>query len=201
MYEAYWPPALLIYYIVLFIVAFAWRSMLVYRRSGVNPLVLPSSADAYGYVARGFKITIASIAVVVIAIAFWPSLQSYFGPWTVLSKPEFAYVGWALLIATLVWLVIAQSQMGASWRIGIDDKHRTELVQHGLFTRSRNPIFLAMRVNLLGLFLIFPSAVTAALLVAGEILMQVQVRLEEQHLANLHGASYDAYRAKVRRWL
>ena len=202
MYEANWPIALLIYYTVLFIAAFAWRSLLVYRRSGVNPLVLPSTADAYGYVARGFKVTIAGIAVVVTSMALWPALQSYFGPWTVLmSKPAFAYVGWALLIATLVWLVIAQAQMGASWRIGIDDKHRTELVQHGLFTRSRNPIFLAMRVNLLGFFLIFPSAVTAALLVAGEILMQVQVRLEEQHLANLHGAAYDAYRAKVRRWL
>jgi len=52
MYEAYWPVALLIYYIVVFVVAFAWRSLLVYRRSGINPLVLPSSADAYGYVAR-----------------------------------------------------------------------------------------------------------------------------------------------------
>ena len=201
MYEAYWPIALLIYYIVLFIVAFAWRSLLVYRRSGVNPLVLPSSADAYGYVARGFKLTIAGIAAVVIAMAFWPAAQGYFGPWSVLMKPALAYVGWVLLIATLVWLVIAQSQMGASWRIGIDNKHHTELVQHGLFTRSRNPIFLAMRVNLLALFLIFPSAVTAALLVAGEILMQVQVRLEEQHLANLHGVAYGAYRAKVRRWL
>jgi protein-S-isoprenylcysteine O-methyltransferase Ste14 len=201
MYEAYWPIALLIYYIVLFIVAFAWRSLQVYRRSGTNPLVLPSTADAYGYVARGFKLTIIGIAAVVIAMAFWPASQSYFGPWTLLNKPALAYAGWVLLIATLVWLVIAQSQMGASWRIGIDNRHRTELVQHGLFTRSRNPIFLAMRVNLLALFLIFPSAVTAALLVAGEILMQVQVRLEEQHLANLHGATYDEYRAKVRRWL
>ena len=201
MYEAYWPLALLIYYIVLFIVAFAWRSVMVYRRSGVNPLVLPSSADAYGYVARGFKITIVGIAAVVIALALRPALQNYFGPWTVLSRPAFAYAGWALLSATLIWLVIAQVQMGNSWRIGIDNKHRTELVQHGLFARSRNPIFLAMRINLLGLFLIFPSAVTAALLVAGEILMQVQVRLAGKHLASLHGAAYDAYRAKVRRWL
>ena len=189
MYKAYWPVALLIYYIVVFVVAFAWRSLLVYRRSGINPLVLPSSADAYGYVARSFKVT------------FWPASQTYFGPWTVLSTPAVAYLGWALLTATLVWLVIAQVQMGTSWRIGIDDKHRTELVQHGLFTRSRNPIFLALRINLLGLFLIFPSAVTAVLLVAGEILMQVQVRLEEKHLANLHGAAYNAYRARVRRWL
>ena len=201
MYEPYWPIALLIYYVVVFIVAFAWRSLLVYRRSGINPLVLPSSADAYGYVARGFKATIAGIATAVIAIALWPASHVYFGPWTILSQSALAYIGWALLIASLVWLVVAQTQMGCSWRIGIDNRHRTELVQHGLFRRSRNPIFLAMRVNLLGLFLIFPSAVTSALLIAGEILMQVQVRLEEAHLSNLHGAAYDAYRAKVRRWL
>ena len=31
--------------------------------------------------------------------------------------------------------------------------------------------------------------------------MQVQVRLEEQHLTSLHGKVYEAYRAQVRRWL
>lgn len=201
MVESYWPLALLIYYVVVFLVAFVWRSLLVYRRSGVNPLVLPSSADAYGYVARAFKVTIAGIAFVVIALAIVPASQSYFGRWAALSAPVVAYTGWVLLVISLVWLLIAQAQMGASWRIGIDDKRHTELVQRGLFTVSRNPIFLAMRVNLAGLFLVFPSAVTSALLMAGEILMQVQVRLEEQHLANLHGPMYEAYRAKVGRWI
>ena len=201
VYEAHWPAALLIYYIVCFIFAFALRSLLVYRRSGVNPFVLPSSGDVHGYVALAFKVVIAGIAVVVIGLAIWPGSQIYFGRWSVLSTPVVAYLGWTLLIASLIWLLIAQAQMGTSWRIGIDDKRRTELVQHGLFTLSRNPIFLAMRVNLVGLFLVFPSVVTAALLVAGEILIQVQVRLEEQHLANLHGQVYDSYRAKVRRWL
>jgi protein-S-isoprenylcysteine O-methyltransferase Ste14 len=201
IYKTHWPAALLIYYIVCFIFAFALRSLLVYRRSGVNPLVLPSSDDAYGYVALAFKLVIAGIGFVVIGLAIWPDSEIYFGRWTALSSPALAYVGWALLIASLIWLLIAQAQMGASWRIGIDAKRRTELVQHGLFNLSRNPIFLAMRLNLVGLFLVFPSAVTSALLAAGEILIQVQVRLEEQHLANLHGAAYEAYRAKVRRWL
>ena len=201
MYETHWPTALLIYCIVVFIFAFALRSLLVYRRSGVNPLVLPSTDDAYGYVALAFKIVIVGVGVVVIGLAIWPDSQIYFGRWTFLSRPALAYVGWAVLIASLIWLLIAQAQMGASWRIGIDDKRRTELVQHGLFSLSRNPIFLALRLNLVGLFLVFPSAVTSALLAAGEILIQVQVRLEEQHLANLHGAAYEAYRAKVRRWL
>lgn len=201
MYETHWPTALLIYCIVVFILAFALRSLLVYRRSGVNPLVLPSSDDAYGYVAFAFKVVIVGVGVVVIGLAIWPDSENYFGRWTALISPALAYVGWALLIGSLIWLLIAQAQMGASWRIGIDAKRRTELVQHGLFTLSRNPIFLAMRLDLVGLFLVFPSAVTSALLVAGEILIQVQVRLEEQHLANLHGQVYDAYRARVRRWL
>jgi protein-S-isoprenylcysteine O-methyltransferase Ste14 len=200
-YETHWRTALLIYCIVVFIFAFALRSLLVYRRSGVNPLVLPSSDDAYGYVAFAFKVVIVGVGVVVIGLAIWPDSEIYFGRWTALSSPALAYVGWALLIASLIWLLIAQAQMGASWRIGIDAKRRTELVQRGLFTLSRNPIFLAMRLDLVGLFLVFPSAVTSALLVAGEILIQVQVRLEEQHLANLHGQVYDAYRARVRRWL
>ncbi|HVG04079.1 MAG TPA: methyltransferase [Burkholderiaceae bacterium] len=191
---------LLIYYFVVFIVAFVFRSLLVYRSTGINPLVLPSSEDAYGYVGRAFKVVIAGIAAVIIALAIWPEAQVYFGRWNALGARAVAFAGWALLIASLVWLLIAQAQMGASWRIGID-KRRTDLVQHGLFRLSRNPIFLAMRVNLLGLFLVFPSAVTAALLAAGEILMQVQVRLEEQHLMNLHGRIYVDYQAKVRRWL
>ena len=151
--------------------------------------------------ARAFKVVIGAIGAVVIALAIWPESQMYFGRWTALSTRALAFVGWALLITSLIWLLIAQAQMGASWRIGIDDKRRTELVQHGLFTLSRNPIFLAMRINLGGLFLVFPSAITSTLLVAGEILMQVQVRLEEKHLTNLHGHVYDTYRAKVRRWL
>ena len=87
MYETYWPVALLVYYVVVFVVAFAGRSLLVYRRTGVNPLVLPSSDDAYGYVARSFKVVIAGIAAVVIALAFWPGLQFHFGRWTALSIP------------------------------------------------------------------------------------------------------------------
>jgi protein-S-isoprenylcysteine O-methyltransferase Ste14 len=38
-------------------------------------------------------------------------------------------------------------------------------------------------------------------LVAGELLMQIQVRLEEAHLAALHGDDYSAYYSRVRRWL
>jgi protein-S-isoprenylcysteine O-methyltransferase Ste14 len=140
-------------------------------------------------------------AAVVTLHALSPDAASWLGSYRVLEARTVRVVGWVLLFAALAWLLAAQVQMGASWRIGIDSQHRTALVQGGLFAISRNPIFLAMRVTLLGLFLVLPSAATLSLLVAGEILMQVQVRLEEEHLASLHGAEYAAYCQRVRRWL
>lgn len=32
--------------------SFVWRSVVVYRKTGINPLVLPQRDDAYGYVRR-----------------------------------------------------------------------------------------------------------------------------------------------------
>jgi protein-S-isoprenylcysteine O-methyltransferase Ste14 len=49
----------------------------------------------------------------------------------------------------------------ASWRIGIDQSHRTNLVQSGVFSLSRNPIFLGMMLTLFGLFLV-PKCFDAA---------------------------------------
>ena len=91
--------------------------------------------------------------------------------------------------------------MGRSWRIGIDTGHTTALVTAGLFALSRNPIFLAMRVCLFSLLLIRPNAVTLALWLVGDIIMQVQVRLEEAFLLAQHGPSYRAYSAGTRRWI
>jgi protein-S-isoprenylcysteine O-methyltransferase Ste14 len=58
-----------------------------------------------------------------------------------------------------------------------------------------------MRIMLLGFFLTIPNAITFAILVAGEFLIQIQVRLEEDFLARSHGKSYLAYQKQVRRWL
>ena len=52
-----------------------------------------------------------------------------------------------------------------------------------------------------GVVLVAPSAAMLVRLVAGELLMQVQVRMEEQHLTGLHGERYAAYCKRVRRWL
>ena len=91
--------------------------------------------------------------------------------------------------------------MGNSWRIGIDEEKKAALVSTGVFRISRNPIFLGMIITLLGFFLTVPNAVTLLILILGFVLMQIQVRLEEQFLVSIHNHKYQSYSRQVRRWL
>ena len=188
---------LLVFFLVYFVVTFAWRSWRNFRLTGVNPIVLPSGDDAYSYVARGFKLVLVAIPVYLMFAAFAGSVGDLPHEQSTVAKS----IGWILLVGSLCLTAIAQGQMGASWRVGIDKQRATELVQTGLFSYSRNPIFLSMRFALLGLLLVQADAFALALLVGGELLIQVQTRLEEAHLLHLHGDAYQQYLRRVRRWV
>jgi len=181
--------------------AFVWPTVRVWRKTGLNPYVLPSSDDAYGFVTSGFRIVLLGLAAYVVAQVLWHDAELVLGtiPW--LSSQSAKTAGWIGLGASLAWTVIAQYQMGLSWRIGIDENHRTDLVTSGVFAYSRNPIFLGMRFSLLSLVLLRPNVFTVAAAVAADVLIQVQVRLEEQFLAQQHGAKYSEYMRHTRRWL
>ncbi|MFC4637786.1 methyltransferase family protein [Deinococcus hohokamensis] len=193
-------PALLAYFTLYVLIAFVWRSLLVWRQAGVNPYVLPTDDSAHGYVGRAMRVLMLGLLTLLLALTVVPSLTPHLGSLDMLAQPGVSAAGWALLLLSLGWVAAAQAAMGASWRIGIDTTRPTVLVQRGPFQVSRNPIFLGMRLNLLGLVLVMPNAGTLAALVAGEVLMQIQVRLEEAHLAGQHGDEYRKYTKAVPRW-
>ena len=189
------------YMLVYFGVAFVWRSVVVYKTTGINPYVLGGSDNAYDYIGVVFRLTFLAVVGVIILFSAFGGFYDYAAPINWLENDFVRWFGLALLVVSLIWTAIAQVQMGASWRIGIDKKNRTELVEKGLFKVSRNPIFLGMRLALLGFFLTIPNAVTLLTFVLGDVLMQIQVRLEEEHLKNLHGRQYADFCGRVRRWI
>lgn len=194
------PLQLLLAFILFFAAAFAWPTCRLWRHDRVWAFVLPSDDSAQGFVARWFRTVLAGIFALLTALTLGLSPEAT-GPLPWIEGPLGRAAGWTLLIASLAWTVVAQAQMGSSWRIGIDAASPAPLVRHGVFAISRNPIFLGMRASLVGLVLVLPNAFTLALLLAGEILIQVQVRLEEEHLRAAHGDLYAAYAGAVRRWI
>ena len=192
---------LLVYLLIFFGLAMILPSYRVWKTTGVNPYKLGKSESAHDYVGTLFRLTIFSVALVVIAFAFLPNLYEYLVPISYLSNVTLNTVGQTLLVIAVIWVLVAQVHMQKSWRIGIDEDIKTELIQTGLFKLSRNPIFLGMRVMLLGLFLVLPSAATLVILFVGDLLIQIQVRLEEEFLTRTHGKAYLAYQKQVRRWI
>jgi len=192
--------ALLAYFALFFLAAFFWPTWRLWRRDRTNALVLPRDDSAQGVVGRWFRLTLLAIPAVLVPVAIGMPLDAV-GRLLWLESEMLRMVSWAVLAASLAWVVVAQAQMGGSWRIGIDVAAQPPLVRSGLFALSRNPIFLGMKLALLGLFLTLPTGATMAILLLGEILMQVQVRLEEAHLNETLGQEYEVYRGRTRRWL
>ena len=182
-------------------IAFVWRSVAVWKQTGINPYVLGKTDNAHDFIGVGFRLTIALVVAVIVLFAFFAPFYQYAAPLVWLENGAVKSIGLVLLFASLIWTAIAQIQMGASWRIGIDEKNQTELVRNGLFSVSRNPIFFGMRVALLGFFLTLPNAFTLLAFVLGDVLMQIQVRLEEEFLRRTHGEKYSEYCEMVRRWI
>ena len=190
-----------VYFIVYFGIAFIAKSLLIAQRIGKNPFVLPKSDSVYGLIGLYFKLTLVLIFVYVACYAFSPDIWGFFPLLPLFDALILQYTGIVFLFSALGWTIVAQSQMKTSWRIGIDTEMETELITTGLFGYSRNPIFLGMLLSLAGLFLSTPNALTLLFLVLGYVLIQVQIRLEEEFLARQHGHHYLQYKQKTRRFL
>ena len=79
--------------------------------------------------------------------------------------------------------------------------NKTKLVTKGLFSISRNPIFLGIMLANIGLFLIIPNAFTLLIISLSTISFNTQIRLEEDFLKLEFSNDYLKYSKKVRRWI
>ena len=174
---------------------------MVWKKTGINPVVFKGTDSAHDFIGTVSKVIFAVVLLVVLVYSVLPNAYPYLMPVPWLQHRWIRSTGVVLLIASLVWIVLAQGQMGESWRIGIDTDNKTKLVQTGVYRVSRNPIFLGMMVTLFGLFLVIPNAVTLLIFVLIVVLINIQVRLEEEYLKSSHGEDYVRYQRTVGRWI
>ena len=151
---------LFVYLLIYFLFVFVIRSVLLKIKTGVNPLTFNKTDDAHGYNGKVFTV-ISFLELLVVGIyAFKIEWYTYLLHFWYFENDTLSKIGWGFLILSLIVVWIAQSQMANSWRIGIDEKNKTKLVTKGLFSISRNPIFLGIMIANIGLFLVIPNAFT-----------------------------------------
>ena len=81
-------------------------------------------------------------------------------------------------------------------------KPSTVLATDGLYRFSRNPIYLGFAITYVGLAIAMDSVLVLLLLIPCLwVVDRFVIQREEHYLSVKFGADYDAYRARVRRWL
>lgn len=189
------------YLILNFGLTFVFPSYRVWKRTRIFPVTFSDKDTAHDYIGNVFKLLLAVLLVTGAIYAFYTEGVKYLLPIWYLNQPILQIIGWGILLFALIWIAFAQHQMSNSWRIGIDEKHKTRLVTEGVFSISRNPIFLGMISTLFGLFLVIPNALTFMVFITGFIVVQIQVRLEEEFLLKTHGEYYKTYCSQIKRWI
>jgi protein-S-isoprenylcysteine O-methyltransferase Ste14 len=75
------------------------------------------------------------------------------------------------------------------------------LVTTGPYAWCRNPMYLGHLIFLLGLALTFRSELALGFLIFSAAWFHLRVQRDERRLRELFGAEYEAYAARVKRWI
>lgn len=195
-------PALALLLLAVFtVLGFGWRTVVQVRRhgdtgwrfsrTGLDRIVGPGLGLGFALLAVGPAWGLAAGAA-----------DAPLGVAPLAGSDGVAVAGAFLAVAAGVLTVVAQVQMGASWRIGVEAGERTELVTTGLFALVRNPIFTGMLAFAGGVALLVPNLPTIVGAVLAALTIHAQVRLvEEPHLVGVHGTAYRTWAAATGRFV
>lgn len=97
--------------------------------------------------------------------------------------------------------ILALWSFGRSWRIGIDNREPGQLVTGGIFSFTRNPVFVFIDLYFLGTFLIYSNFFFLVLCIGTVLGIHYQIQQEEDFLLGHYGNRYRSYMKRVRRYI
>ena len=187
--------------LILFAIVFVWRPWLQRRRHGTWGVVLFKGSRAQK-VRDGmlFVLPVLLVGQAIVAAGAPESLPLSEADLRAAPGVRHA-LGAVLLFGGLILQAAAMLDLGASWRIGIEERARPGLITGGLYRFSRNPIFLALIAVLAGYTLLLPTLLSALILVGACIAIRQQIAEEESYLLRAYGEQYRQYARRVGRLL
>lgn len=172
--------------------------LLAQRRQGIRTNVMVRGQKSAFAQRLGLALMI--VTYLTVAIQVLSCLQR---AWLIpIALPDWLrWLGVGLTGGGTALFIIAFMTLRDSWRAGIDESQKTDLITGGVYAISRNPAFAGFDLTYLGCAL---SVCNAAMLVAAVVAMTVlhlQILEEEKHLRRTFGKAYEDYARRVRRYL
>ena len=185
-----------------FVAVFYWVRIVFFNRTSSPKLVFSDPRfSKQWFTHTTFKAFRALIWFLCVLRLWLPETDNWIGVCPFLYRTEVLLFGDMLLIVGFSLVLTAHKQMQGAWRSGINASEKLPLITSGLFSISRNPIFIGVIIAQVGFFLALPSVFSFICLVVGVSMLLVQEHEEERNLLTHHGNAYEDYRNEVPRWL
>ena len=189
--------------VVIVVCVIAFKAIYLRITTGINPIVVFRTEGAWRIVE--FFALAALISWVVEVILHASHSRFDFAPERVQLaflhvQPVRVFSAIVACVGLLIF-VLAFFSFGDSWRIGIDRKTAGRLVTGGIFSISRNPIYVAFDLLFIGVFLMNGTLFFLIFGLLAILAIQSQTVREERFLAQRYGEEYERYRRKTPRYL
>lgn len=170
-----------------------FTKMMLQKRQGIETHQIGKRKE------RGLHLVemLMSVATLLVVPA---QLVSILMDWSLLHDSA-RFTGFLLgMLGDLIFL-ISVITMKNSWRAGIPDNAKTELVTEGIYRFSRNPAFCGFDFMYIGVCLLFCNPLTIFFSLFAVIMLHLQILQEEKYLTQTFGDAYREYRKKTHRYL
>lgn len=188
----FWKISAILILLVFYIIYFS--KMFLQRKKGIQTdHIAKSKADTKRYVFELImKFATYSIAITeVISICLGYSILSI----------HFKFIGMVTGMLGVIIFGISVFTMRDSWRAGIAEEDKTELITNGIYQISRNPAFLGFDLVYVGILLMYFNIPLTILSVFTITMLHLQILKEEKYLSGVFGKPYSVYRNSVCRYI
>lgn len=140
--------------------------------------------------------------ILFIGVAIWISLlHQPSGKIQLLSNTSAIIIGIGLLILNLAIAGASLINIKDSWRVGVIEDQKTELITTGIYQFTRNPYFVSYLIMLIAYTIILQNWILLILSIFGFFVIARMIKKEEKYLYSIHGDVYLQYKTRVPRYL
>lgn len=169
--------------------------MLGQRKRGIqtNQLGVGEKAKRTRYI-EGILRIITTLIVIVIIVSTY--LNTSFT-----RNMGVRYLGILLIGIGTVVFITAMLTMRDSWRAGIPQGEKLQIITKGIYRFSRNPAFLGFDLTYIGATIAFGNVVLLLFSIVAIVMMHLQIIEEERYMETTFGREYLTYKNRVGRYL
>lgn len=160
-----------------------------------------ASSELQKFIGKTFYVVLIYYGLTVVYLItgfnFWGLISNI----SIIDSPLINSIGFVLGIIFLMLMTLARLNLGGSWRVGLDNDTKDELITEGFYQYMRNPYYTFLLSFQFSIILVSPSAITIFAFVHSYLLLNLQVREEEAFLQKRYGKDYIEYKGSVKRFI